>query len=53
MEEAHQIYLQYFIMMDKDKFTLQTIRQDLIDNNLQAKAIIQVNALLDRQRCRD
>ncbi|ALC46074.1 CG2023 [Drosophila busckii] len=27
--------------MDKDKFTLQTIRQDLIDNNLQAKAIIQ------------
>lgn len=27
--------------MDKDTFTLQTIRQDLIDNNLQAKAIIQ------------
>ncbi|EDV94668.1 vesicle transport protein SEC20 [Drosophila grimshawi] len=27
--------------MDKDKFTLQSIRQDLIDNNLQAKAIIQ------------
>ncbi|XP_068156331.1 vesicle transport protein SEC20 [Drosophila tropicalis] len=27
--------------MDKDKFTLQTIRQELIDNNLQAKAIIQ------------
>lgn len=29
--------------MDKDTFTLQTIRQDLIDNNLQAKAIIQVS----------
>ncbi|EDX11796.1 vesicle transport protein SEC20 [Drosophila simulans] len=27
--------------MDKDAFTLQAIRQDLIDNNLQAKAIIQ------------
>ncbi|KAH8295260.1 hypothetical protein KR018_009268 [Drosophila ironensis] len=27
--------------MDKDTFTLQSIRQDLIDNNLQAKAIIQ------------
>ncbi|XP_030376208.1 vesicle transport protein SEC20 [Scaptodrosophila lebanonensis] len=27
--------------MDKDKFTLQAIRQDLIDNNLQAKAVIQ------------
>lgn len=29
--------------MDKDTFTLQAIRQDLIDNNLQAKAIIQVS----------
>ncbi|XP_043654690.1 vesicle transport protein SEC20 [Drosophila teissieri] len=27
--------------MDRDMFTLQSIRQDLIDNNLQAKAIIQ------------
>lgn len=30
--------------MDKDTFTLQSIRQDLIDNNLQAKAIIQARA---------
>jgi len=29
--------------MDKDAFTLQAIRQDLIDNNLQAKAIIHVS----------
>lgn len=36
----------YNFVMDKDKFTLQTIRQDLIDNNLQAKAIIQVSCLI-------
>lgn len=28
--------------MDIEKYTLQSIRQELIDNNLQAKAIIQV-----------
>ena len=29
--------------MDIEKYTLQSIRQELIDNNLQAKAIIQVS----------
>lgn len=28
--------------MEIEKYTLQSIRQQLIDNNLQAKAIIQV-----------
>lgn len=39
----------FAIVMDKDKFTLQTIRQDLIDNNLQAKAIIQVSQTFSHQ----
>lgn len=39
--------------MDTQKYTLESLRQDIIDNNLHVKAIIQVNGLFKKKKIKN